>query len=159
MRQIIKQRSVINDTWMYVDEDPAAVAVIVPFARLQLERDQWLASTVILGVRLAPTDSVDALKDDLARISLIALEFGGINDGRGYTHAQLLRRRYRFKGEIRAVGKIQRDQVFYMARCGFDAFEFPAGTDLSVALTGFDDYTVAYQPSSDQGVALEKRAG
>jgi uncharacterized protein (DUF934 family) len=159
MRKLIKQREVIDDAWKYADEDAAASAVIVPLARFQQERDQWLASTVKLGVRLAPADNVDALKDDLARISLVALEFGGIGEGRGYTHAQLLRRRYDFKGEIRAVGKIQRDQVFYMARCGFDAFEFPEGTDLNVALTAFVDYSVAYQPSSDQGVTLTKRAG
>jgi uncharacterized protein (DUF934 family) len=159
MRKLIKQRDIINDTWKYVDEDPAAIAVILPFARFQQERDQWVASTSILGVRLAPADNVDALKDDLARIALIALEFGGIGEGRGYSQAQLLRRRYNFKGEIRAVGKIQRDQVFYMARCGFDAFEFPEGADLNAALAGFADYSVAYQSSTDQGVKLEKRAG
>jgi uncharacterized protein (DUF934 family) len=159
MRQIIKLRNVINDTWKYVDEDPKASAVIVPLARFQQERDQWVSSSAILGVRLAPTDNVTALQADLARISLIALEFGGISEGRGYTHAQLLRGRYNFKGEIRAVGKIQRDQVFYMARCGFDAFEFPEGTDLNAALPAFNDFTVAYQPSADKGVELTKRAG
>jgi uncharacterized protein (DUF934 family) len=157
MRQLIKQRSVINDTWKYVDEEPAALAVIVPLARFQEERAQWLASTAILGVRLGPADDVATLKDDLARISLIALEFGGIGEGRGYSQAQLLRKRYSFTGEIRAVGKIQRDQLFYMARCGFDAFEFPEGADLNVALTAFDDYSVAYQSSTDRGLDLEKR--
>ena len=159
MRQVIKQRSVINDTWKYVDEDAAAVAVIVPFARFQQEREQWLASTVILGVRLSPADNVDALQEDLARISLIAIEFPALGEGRGYTQAQLLRRRHNFKGEIRAVGKILRDQVFYMARCGIDAFEFPEGTDLHIALTAFDDFTIAYQPSADRGLELTKRVG
>lgn len=159
MRQLIKQRSVVADTWKYADEDAAAEAVIVPFARFKQERDQWLASKAKLGVRLTMTDPAESIAPDLSRISLVALEFGGINEGRPYTQAQLLRRRFGFKGEIRAVGKIQRDQVFYMARCGFDAFEFPEGTDLSVALTAFDDFSVAYQPSSDQGVDLKKRAG
>lgn len=159
MRQIIKQREIVADAWRYADEDAAASAVIVPYVRFQLERDQWLASTATLGVRLAAADPVEALANDLARLSLIALEFGGSGEGRGYTQAQLLRRRYHFKGEIRAVGKIQRDQVFYLARCGFDAFEFPEGTDLQVALTAFNDFSVAYQPSADQGVALRKRAG
>jgi uncharacterized protein (DUF934 family) len=157
MRQIIKQRSVINDTWKYVDEDAVALAVIVPFARFLQERDQWLASTAIL--RVAPADDVTALKDDLTRISLIAVEFPALGEGRGYTQAQLLRRRYNFKGEIRAVGKVLRDQVFYMARCGVDAFEFPEGTDLNVALTAFDDFTIAYQSSADKGVELTQRAG
>jgi uncharacterized protein (DUF934 family) len=108
-------------------------------------------------VGLAPADDVAVLRDDLARISLIALEFGGMNEGRGYSQAQLLRRRYGFTGEIRAVGKVLRDQLFYMARCGFDAYEFPEGTDLDVALTAFGDYTVAYQSSTDRGLDLEKR--
>ncbi len=161
MRQLIKQREVVADTWRYADEDAAAKAVIVPFARFQQEREQWLslAPPEKLGVRLAPADSVDALKDDLARISLIAIEFPALGEGRGYTQAQLLRSRYNFKGEIRAVGKLLRDQVFYMARCGIDTFEFPEGTDLNVALTAFKDFSVAYQPSADQGVELKKRAG
>lgn len=158
MRQLIKQREIVTDTWKYVDEDAAADAVIVPFARFQQEREQWLSSGKKLGVRLAPADSVEAIVADLPKFALVACEFGGIGEGRGYTHAQLLRRRYNFKGEIRAVGKIQRDQVFYMARCGFDAFEFPEGTDLNVALKAFEDFSVAYQPSADAGVALQRRA-
>jgi uncharacterized protein (DUF934 family) len=158
MRQIIKQREVIADTWQYADEEATAEAVIIPLARFQQERDQWLSSGKKLGVRLAPADAVETIAADLPKISLVALEFSGLSEGRGYTQAQLLRRRYNFQGEIRAVGKIQRDQVFYMARCGFDAFEFPEGTDLTVALTAFNDFSVAYQPSSDRGVALKQRA-
>jgi uncharacterized protein (DUF934 family) len=158
MRKLIKQREIVDDTWKYADDDATAAAVIVPLARFQAEREQWLASKAKLGVRLAPGDSLDAIVADLSKISLVACEFGGIGEGRGYTHAQLLRRRYDFKGEIRAVGNIKRDQVFYMARCGFDAFEFPEGADLNVALTAFDDYSIAYQPSADQGVQLRKRA-
>jgi uncharacterized protein (DUF934 family) len=157
MRKLIKQRSVINDTWKYVDEEPAALAVIVPLAQFLTERDRWVGSTAILGVRIGPADNVDVLKNDFARISLIAVEFGGLSEGRGYSQAQLLRRRYGFTGEIRAVGKIQRDQLFYMARCGFDAFEFPEGTDFDVALAAFGDFTVAYQSSTDRGLDLEKR--
>ena len=159
MRKLIKQREVVDDVWKYADEDAAANAVIVPLARFQQEREQWLSSGKKLGVRLAPADSVEAIAADLPHLTLVALEFGGIGEGRGYTHAQLLRRRYNFQGEIRAVGKIFRDQVFYMARCGFDAFEFPDGSDLSVALTAFNDFSVAYQPSADRGVTLKKRAG
>jgi len=158
MRKVIKQREIVDDVWKHVDEDGVADAVIVPLARFLEERDRWLSSGKKLGVRLAPADAIETLANDLSNISLVASEFGGIGEGRGYTHAQLLRRRYNFQGEVRAVGKIQRDQVFYMARCGFDAFEFPEGTDLNVALTAFEEFTVAYQPSADQGVTLAKRA-
>ena len=157
-RQIIKQREIVADTWKYADEDAEAAAVIIPVVRFLADRQQWLGSGKKLGVRIGPVDSVATFAQDLSRLSLVAIEFGGLSEGRGYTHAQLLRGRHDFRGEIRAVGKIQRDQVFYMARCGFDAFEFPEGTDLQVALTAFADFSVAYQPSADQGVRLRQRA-
>jgi uncharacterized protein (DUF934 family) len=158
MRKLIKQRELIDDSWRYADEDPQAAQVIVPFARWAAEREQWLASGKQLGVRIGPADKVDGLAADLPRLSLVAVEFGGLAEGRGYSQAHLLRRRYGFKGELRAVGKIQRDQLFYMARCGFDAFELPEGADFDVAFTAFKDFSVAYQPAVDQGLSLRRRA-
>lgn len=159
MRQLIRQREVVPDDWRTADEDPegASGAVIVPLVRWQTERDHWGALKARLGVRIGPADSVEAIAADLPRLSLVAIEFGGIGEGRGYTHAQLLRRRYHFQGEIRAVGKVQRDQLFYMARCGFDAFELPEGADYAVALTAFNDFTASYQTATDQGLSLHRR--
>jgi uncharacterized protein (DUF934 family) len=160
MRHLIKQREVIVDSWRYADEDPLGRerALILPFARWKEERSRWWLWDGKLGVRMGPTDPVTELEHDFLRIGLVAIEFGGISEGRGYTQAQLLRKRYNFTGELRAVGKIQRDQVFYMARCGFDSFEFPEGTDLDVAMTAFNDFSVAYQTSSDLLVHPLRRA-
>ena len=99
------------------------------------------------------------MSQDFLRIALVAIEFGGLAEGRGYSQAQLLRTRYKLTGELRAVGKIQRDQLFYMARCGFDAFELPEGADYNVALTAFKDFSVKYQNASDAGLSLRRRAG
>lgn len=160
MRQLIKQREVVTDEWRYIDEDPLGRdrALILPLARWQEERERWWLWDGRLGVRIGPADKVEVLERDFLRVSLIAIEFGGLAEGRGYSQAQLLRKRYRFSGELRAVGKIQRDQLFFMARCGFDAFEFPDGTDLQVALTGFNDFSVAYQPALDVAVHPKRRA-
>lgn len=160
MRRLIKQREIVVDSWRYADEDPLGRerALILPFARWKEERSRWWLWDGKLGVRLGPTDPVAELEHDFLRIGLVAIEFGGISEGRGYTQAQVLRKRYNFTGELRAVGKIQRDQVFYMARCGFDSFEFPEGTDLDVALTAFNDFSVAYQTSSDVLVHPVRRA-
>lgn len=160
MRRLIKQREIVVDSWRYADEDPLGRerALILPFARWKEERSRWWLWDGKLGVRMGPTDPVAELEHDFLRIGLVAIEFGGISEGRGYTQAQLLRKRYNFTGELRAVGKIQRDQVFYMARCGFDSFEFPEGTDLDVALTAFNDFSVAYQTSSDVLVHPVRRA-
>jgi uncharacterized protein (DUF934 family) len=161
MRQLIKQREVVVDEWRYADEDPVGRerALILPFARWKAEREQWWLWDGRLGVRIGPTDPIAELKNDFTRLGLVAVEFGGLAEGRGYSQAALLRSRYKFTGELRAVGKIQRDQLFYMARCGFDTFELPEGADLSVALTAFDDFSVAYQGAFDAaGVHVQRRA-
>jgi uncharacterized protein (DUF934 family) len=160
MRQLIKQREIVTDEWRYADEDPTGRdrALILPFARWKEERERWWLWDGRLGVRLGPTDPVAALEHDFLRIGLVAIEFGGLAEGRGYSQAQILRKRYKFTGELRAVGKVQRDQLFYLARCGFDAFELPEGADLQAALAGFNDFSVAYQPAVDVGVAPLRRA-
>jgi uncharacterized protein (DUF934 family) len=160
MRQLIRQREIVVDDWRYADEDPLGRerALILPFARWQQERERWWLWDGRLGVRLGPTDPVDALKNDFLRVSLVAIEFGGLAEGRGYTQGQLLRRRYGFTGELRAVGKVQRDQFFYLARCGFDAFDLPEGADLRGALASLNDFSVAYQTAADVNVALKRRA-
>ncbi|MGE0115783.1 MAG: DUF934 domain-containing protein [Steroidobacteraceae bacterium] len=159
MRKIIKQREVIADQWRYAEEGVDAPALIVSLTQWQAERDSLLTSGKQLGVKLAPADKVESIAQDVSRLALIALEFGGIGEGRGYSRAHILRRRHGFTGELRAVGKIQRDQLFYMARCGFDAFELPESADFDAALTAFNDYTVAYQPGIDAGVELGRRVG
>lgn len=150
MRSIIRRREVVADDWRYVDEDPAGAgrALILPLARWHEERAQWWLWAGRLGVRIGPTDRVELLKPDLTRLSLIAVEFSGPSEGRGYTQARLLRERLRFAGELRAVGYVKRDQLFFLARCGFDAFELSAGVDPQAVLTAFEDFDVAYQPAA-----------
>jgi len=159
MRRLIKQRDIVVDEWRYAEEDPLGRerALILPFERWTQEREQWWLWDGRLGVRIGPTDPAWELQQDFLRISLVAIEFAGLGEGRGYSQAQLLRKRYKFTGELRAVGKIQRDQLYYLARCGFDAFELPEGADLKAALPAFDDFTVAYQGAVDASVAPLRR--
>ena len=79
--------------------------------------------------------------DRLPLGTAVAIEFSGLAEGRGYSQAQMLRKRFKFTGELRAVGNIQRDQLFFMARCGFDAFEMPEGANIPEAIAAFDDFT------------------
>ncbi|MFO7306127.1 MAG: DUF934 domain-containing protein [Gammaproteobacteria bacterium] len=159
MRRLIKQREIVVDEWRYADEDPQgrSRALILPFARWKAEREQWWLWDGRLGVRLGPTDPVAELEHDFLRISLVAIEFGSIGEGRGYSQAQILRRRFKFTGELRAVGYVQREQLFYLARCGFDAFELREGEDLEAALSAFDEFSVAYQPAVDLVVSPTRR--
>jgi uncharacterized protein (DUF934 family) len=100
------------------------------------------------GAWLAPADHPGALVEDLARLPVIAIDFPQFTDGRGYSHARQLRDRYRYGGELRAIGDIGRDQLYYLAQCGFDAFLIPDSRDAQDALNGFADFSDGYQATS-----------
>lgn len=170
MRQLIRQREIVVDDWREAGEAdvpptagtvapsaPATTSLIVPIARWRAEREQWLASGLRLGVRIGPADRVESLEPDLARLALVAIEFTGPSEGRGYTQARVLRDRYGFTGELRAVGYVKRDQLQFLDRCGFDAFELSEGVDARAALAGFDDFSVAYQPATEARSPLRRR--
>ncbi len=150
MRLILRRHEIVPDDWHHLEEAPAgADSVIVPWARFRDEADRWRQWTGRLGVRLAPADPVEDLAPELQRLSLVAVEFPGPGEGRGYSQARLLRTRYRFTGELRAVGAaVKRDLVFLMARSGFDAFELAPGEDPEAARQALQRYTVAYQPGA-----------
>ncbi len=95
----------------------------------------------------------------LAALPLIAVYFGTTGDGRGYTQAHLLRERYGYKGELRAVGKIRIDQMYFLARCGFDAFELVDDEDPREAIAQFARFSVAYQAGVDGLTHPRRRYG
>lgn len=110
---------------------------------------QWRAASLQphpdSGVLLQPDDDFETLVPDLPRLRLIAVNFPVFTDGRGYSTARLLRERHGYRGELRAVGDVLRDQLYFLRRCGFDAFALRADQDAEAALRAFDDYSVSYQ--------------
>ena len=110
-------------------------------------------------LRLEPTDdpaSVAARLGDVARVEVNFPKFG---DGRGYSIARLLRERYGYKGELRAVGEVVRDHLFYMESSGFDAFLLRDGEDAQEALDGFQDFSESYSASVARPAPLFRRRG
>ena len=106
---------------------------------------------------LEPTDDPALVAGAVGIAGVIAINFPKFGDGRGYSIARLLRERYGYKGELRAVGQVARDQLFYMESCGFDAFLLRDGEDPEEALTGFSDFSEAYQASVAQPIPLFRR--
>ena len=88
---------------------------------------------------------------------LVAVDFPKFTDGRGYTSARLLKTRLDFKGEVRAIGDVMRDQMFLMHRAGIDSFAVKPGKDIEKALSAFDDFSVKYQPAADETDPLFRR--
>jgi uncharacterized protein (DUF934 family) len=155
-RRLLRDRQIVVDEWLYVSEAAAAATspLIVTFDQWQLEPDTWIARGSPLGVLLSAAHKVEQLAPHLGRFALIAAEFSGPSEGRGYTQARLLRERWDFKGELRATGHVRRDQLFFMARCGFNSFELPE-TDIEDAYTVFSTFSAAYQPSNDLGLPFK----
>jgi uncharacterized protein (DUF934 family) len=149
MRYILRRREIVRDDWAHLGEELAAGAgLVVPLAQLRSDSG-WRSFAGRLGVRLKPPDRVEDLREELPRLQLVAVEFPGPGDGRGYSQGRLLRERFGFTGELRAVGAgVKQDQVFLLSRCGFDAIELAAGEDLEAARNALGRYTVAYQPGA-----------
>jgi uncharacterized protein (DUF934 family) len=158
-RRLLRDGRIVDDEWSYAAEGlgTAGASLILPFAQWQIERETWLAAgTRRLGIVLSPGDRVKTLDRDISRLALVAVEFSGPSEGRGYSQARLLREQWNFGGELRAVGYVRRDQVFFMARCGFNSFELP-DTELDAARAAFSAFSEAYQPSNDQGLPVKLR--
>jgi uncharacterized protein (DUF934 family) len=150
MRHILRRREIVADAWRYLGEEVAAgEPLIVPLAELRSERERWWNWTGRLGARLKPADRLEDLSAELPRLDLVAVEFPNPGDGRGYSQARLLRERFRFRGELRAVGAgVRQDQAFLLARCGFDCLEPDAGVSLEAVRRALDRYDAAYQPGA-----------
>ena len=165
--RVIRGRRVEDDLWQVIgvpphEELPASLPegpVIVPLALWQERREELIARGDPLGVWLAPVDDPAAIAPELHRFAVIAVHFPKFTDGRGYSTAALLRKRYGYRGELRAFGDVGRDQLFYLLRCGFDAFKLAPHRDPEGALASLHDFTVRYQGSVDDPVPLfRKRA-
>ena len=96
-------------------------------------------------LRLEPADAPESLAERLGGVARVEVNFPSFTDGRGYSIGRLLRERYRYAGELRAVGDVGRDQLYYLAQCGFDAFLIPDGRDGDDSLRAFADFTDGYQ--------------
>jgi uncharacterized protein (DUF934 family) len=100
-------------------------------------------------VQLPNSAAVETISADLDRIELVTLHFPKFNDGRAFSQARQLRERHGFKGELRATGQVLRDQLLFMARCGFDAFEIAKGEPVEAWEAALAEFTVFYQPTGD----------
>jgi uncharacterized protein (DUF934 family) len=158
MRRILRRHEAVVDEWRHLGEDAAeGDGLIVPLAQLRTDPERWQRRPGRLGARLAPADAVEELAAILSRLSLVAVEFPNPGEGRGYSQGRLLRERLGFSGELRAVGAgVRQDQVYLLARCGFDALELAAGEDLEAARRALARYDVGYQPGA-RGIALRRQ--
>ena len=160
MAQLIKNNSATVDTWQTLalgeGETPETVAlpagdVIFPLAVWQARKAEIISCHKRIGLLIQPDERVEDIAADLEYFIVIAVNFPKFVDGRGYSTASLLRQRYAYQGELRAVGDVLHDQLFFMQRVGFDAFALKDGKSVDYALSkGFSPFSETYQASTSQ---------
>ena len=149
MPRLLRHGGLVEDDWQRLapgEQDFDGPKILVPL-------DTWLAHREALsgrapqriGIWFEGDQEPDVLEGDLARFDCIAIRFPAFTDGRGFSCARLLRERYRYRGELRAIGDILPDQLHYLWRCGFDAFELPDEVQLDTALACLAAFSSSYQ--------------
>lgn len=161
MGKVIIDGAIVDNQWQRLEGDTLEGElptgnIIVPLAYWQANRDALLSRGDV-AVWLAPGEEPKDLEDDLGALPLVAIHFPAFKDGRGYSYARELRTRYNFKGEVRATGDVLRDQLFYMSRCGFNAFEVREDRSIEEALQGLKDFSVTYQGDVNEPRPLYRR--
>lgn len=145
---LIRNGQLVDDSYVdasTLDAVPPTGAVLVSLGQWQAGRDALLARGTPVGVKLHSDQHPQALAIDLAQLAVVALEFPKFRDGRPYTYARLLRERYRYTGELRAVGDVLQEQLCFMQRCGFDSFELRSLDPEKAWATVASDHSVFYQ--------------
>jgi len=172
MPQIIKDGRIQDDAWkvLRLGENDDAVTLKVPAGRVIVPLAVWRAQRPYLkgraeagalGVWLAGDAEPSEFAGDLPLLQLVAIDFPAFTDGRGYSIAVLLRSRYGYTGELRAIGEVLRDQFFFMIRCGFSAIQPPEGrysqAQIEAALASLSDFPARYQGAAGDRVFTAKR--
>lgn len=164
--KIIRNNAIVVDDWIVLRPEKGTAPdsanvpdgkVIVPLTVWKAQKET-LKSRPALGVWFASDERPEDLKEDIAQFQVIAVDFPKFSDGRGYSTAYNLRARLGYTGELRAIGDVLRDQMFYLQRVGFDVFAPRADRSIEDALKGLSDFSVKYQTSWDEKNPLFRRA-
>ncbi len=159
MQNLINSTSILENNWEIVSDYEAAL----PSGNILVDVDYWIANKEQLnsrndiGLILKGDSDIESIKNELDQFEVIAVNFPAFADGRGYSLARLLKERYNYKGEIRAIGDVLIDQLYFMKRCGFDSYLLKEGLDAQKALAYFSTFSDPYQLAYDLPTPLFRR--
>jgi uncharacterized protein (DUF934 family) len=160
MPQILKDTQVVSDNWILLDENADSIPngdILLSYQQWQNFAEQLSNHNGSIGVWLEGHAEIEQIIEPLLNLPLIAINFPKFADGRGFSSARLIRERYNYSGELRAIGGFIRDQLYLLKRCGFNAFQFSDENELSDAAESLKDFSENYQVSVDQENPLFRR--
>ena len=147
MATLVRNGEITEDAWTY---DVANASNPEAGSILNMEDFTKQHAGELHGVRLDGSVEIEDIIDQVKHAALIAISFSGFADGRGLSLAVLLRSRYDYPGELRAVGEVLPDWTPYMLRSGFDSFELPDSRAAETAIACMRRMTDHYQGSVSQ---------
>lgn len=160
MQKILKNNEIVEDNWLVVAKD----AESLPEGNILLPLSYWLENQASLqpfrgtvGIWIESDEEIEDLETIPPEVPVVAINFPKFVDGRGFSTARLIRERYQYQGELRAIGHFIRDQLFYLKRCGVNAFQFDDEMNLDAAKQSLNDFSDAYQAGVDQPLPLFRR--
>jgi uncharacterized protein (DUF934 family) len=140
MSRLIRNGQLINDNWkiLRLAQGDTSHEVKLPVGEVLVPPSVWQARRAELihreyehgwelGIWLAADDSPASIEHDLDDFSVIAVEFDRFSDGNSYLTARLLRERYGYRGELRAIGDVPHGKLSWLQQLGFDAVAVPPG--------------------------------
>lgn len=161
MAQLLKNATVIDDDWTFASDDltslPSTDKLLISFSQGQQLADQLDLQAGNIGLWLEADSEIDPFPESFLNVPIIVVKFSKFVDGRGFSLARLLRERYQYNGELRAIGDIIRDQLYLLKHCGFNAFQFNDDIDLAQAAKSLNDFSDSYQTSTEQPIPLFRR--
>ncbi len=164
MRNVVTLNGITSDDqWTLVDMPAEGESLDVPDApaivplKWYQENSAAVEGREDIGVWFDSDDEPEVLGEDCRRFPIIGVNFPKFSDGRGYSIARLLRERYGFEGDLRAVGDVLLDQLFYMKRCGFSTFALRADKDINKAEANLEVFGEVHQAAVDEQEPLFRR--
>lgn len=162
--KLIKDGTIIDNKWQYIAPSENDEAITLPSTdHIVIPFSTWLAQPELIsgegtyGIHVYPGDDISQFEGKLEQFTLVAIHFPAFADGRGYSYARTIREQFKFDGEIRATGDVLRDQISYLYRSGFNAFEVREDKDLNDALNGLKDFSMNYQADIHQADPIYRR--
>ncbi|MGI9281118.1 MAG: DUF934 domain-containing protein [Endozoicomonas sp.] len=160
MARLLKNNEVFEEDFLILesetDSNGSSDILLIPAKNLE-QHKELLDQEQQTGLFLDSDDEVEAYADALSRFDLITINFPKFMDGRGYSLCRLLRERYQYQGDIRAIGDVLTDQIFMMKRCGFSSYYLREDQKAEDAIKALDTFTLRYQGSTDDPEPLYRK--
>jgi uncharacterized protein (DUF934 family) len=163
MLKLTKHGELLADTWQIIPKEsvptPAELSAGQWLVHIQwyLDNRDELASRDNISIWLDSDDEAESVSLLVGQLPVIGINFPVFTDGRGFSLGRTIRERYQFAGELRAIGNFMQDQLFYLKRCGFDAFAVDENVDVKSMTKSLADFSDFYQAAVDQPVPLFRR--